>query len=168
MQPCWSQTARPSRNSRHAAFRTTGYSGTIFYLPVSIWLHRCRPGGGLFFALDADGAAHLRGGGNERAAALSGIRVNRVRLFVYMISGFCAAIVGLIISSELPAAHPATGTTFELKAIASAVLGGASMLGGRGTIGDTIIGALVIGILSDGLVMTGVGSSWQMVIIGAS
>ena len=52
-------------------------AATIFDLPVSIWLHRCRPGGGLFFALDADGAAHLRGGGNERAAALSGIRVNR-------------------------------------------------------------------------------------------
>ena len=105
-------------------------------------------------------------GGNERAAALSGIRVNRVKLFVYMFSGFCAAIVGLIISSELLAAHPATGTTFELNAIAAAVLGGTSMSGGRGTIGGTIIGAFVIGILSDGLVMMGVSSFWQMVIKG--
>ena len=105
-------------------------------------------------------------GGNERAAALSGIRVNRVKLFVYMFSGFCAAIVGLIISSELMASHPATGATFELNAIAAAVLGGTSMSGGRGTIGGTIIGAFVIGILSDGLVMMGVSEFWQMVIKG--
>jgi hypothetical protein len=89
-----------------------------------------------------------------------------VKLFVYMFSGFCAAIVGLIISSELMAAHPATGTTFELNAIAAAVLGGTSMSGGRGTIGGTIIGAFVIGILSDGLVMMGVSEFWQMVIKG--
>jgi erythritol transport system permease protein len=87
-------------------------------------------------------------------------------MFVYMFSGFCAAIVGLIITSQLVAAHPATGETFELNAIAAAVLGGTSMSGGRGTIGGTIIGAFVIGILSDGLVMMGVSSFWQMVIKG--
>ena len=105
-------------------------------------------------------------GGNERASRMSGIRVNRVKMFVYMFSGFCAAIVGLIISSELMASHPATGTNLELNAIAAAVLGGTSMSGGRGTIGGTIIGAFVIGILSDGLVMMGVSSFWQMVIKG--
>lgn len=83
-----------------------------------------------------------------------------------MFSGFCAAIVGLIISSELMASHPATGESFELNAIAAAVLGGTSMSGGRGTIGGTIVGAFVIGILSDGLVMMGVSSFWQMVIKG--
>jgi erythritol transport system permease protein len=89
-----------------------------------------------------------------------------VKLFVYMFSGFCAALVGLIISSQLMASHPATGETFELNAIAAAVLGGTSMSGGRGTIGGTIIGAFVIGILSDGLVMMGVSSFWQTVIKG--
>jgi erythritol transport system permease protein len=89
-----------------------------------------------------------------------------VKMFVYMFSGFCAAIVGLIISSELMASHPATGESFELNAIAAAVLGGTSMSGGRGTIGGTIVGAFVIGILSDGLVMMGVSSFWQMVIKG--
>ena len=64
------------------------------------------------------------------------------------------------------AAHPATGETFELNAIAAAVLGGTSMSGGRGTIGGTIVGAFVIGILSDGLVMMGVSSFWQIVIKG--
>jgi erythritol transport system permease protein len=105
-------------------------------------------------------------GGNERAAALSGIRVNRTKMFVYMFSGFCAAIVGLIVASQLVASHPATGETFELNAIAAAVLGGTSMSGGRGRIGGTIIGAFVIGILSDGLVMMGVSSFWQTVIKG--
>jgi erythritol transport system permease protein len=105
-------------------------------------------------------------GGNERAAALSGVRVDRIKIAVYMISGFCAAVVGLIVSSQLVASHPASGETFELNAIAAAVLGGTSLSGGRGLIGGTIIGAFVIGVLSDGLVMMGVSEFWQMVIKG--
>ena len=150
---------------------TTGYgvlgAGRLLGLPVVIWilivvalaaayLARFTPLGRHIFAV----------GGNERAAALSGIRVARVKMFVYMFSGFCAAIVGLVVSSELMASHPATGESFELNAIAAAVLGGTSMSGGRGTIGGTIVGAFVIGILSDGLVMMGVSSFWQMVIKG--
>ena len=77
-------------------------------------------------------------GGNERSAELSGVRVKRTKMLVYMISGFCAATVGLIISSQLVAAHPATGTFFELNAIAAVVLGGTSLAGGRGTIVGTI------------------------------
>lgn len=105
-------------------------------------------------------------GGNERGAALSGVKVARVKLAVYVFSGFCASLVGIIIASQLQAAHPATGETFELNAIAAAVLGGTSMSGGRGRIGGTVIGAFVIGILSDGLVMMGVSSFWQTVIKG--
>ena len=105
-------------------------------------------------------------GGNERAAELAGVRVKRVKMLVYMISGFCAAMVGLIISSQLVAAHPATGETFELNAIAAVVLGGTSLAGGRGSIGGTIIGAFVIGVLSDGLVLLGVSEFWQTVIKG--
>jgi erythritol transport system permease protein len=106
-------------------------------------------------------------GGNERAAELSGVRVNRTKLIVYSISGFCAAMVGLIIASQLVAAHPATGEGFELTAIAAVVLGGTSLDGGRGSIGGTLIGAFVIGVLVDGLVMMGVSSFWQNVIKGA-
>ena len=105
-------------------------------------------------------------GGNERAAMLSGVYVNRVKIIVYIISGACAAIAGLIISSQLVASHPASGTSFEMNAIAAAVLGGTSLAGGRGTIGGTIIGAFVIGVLGDGLVMMGVSEFWQMVIKG--
>lgn len=106
-------------------------------------------------------------GGNERAAELSGVLVNKSKIIVYSISGLCSAMVGLIIASQLVAAHPATGESFELNAIAAVVLGGTSLAGGRGSIGGTIIGAFVIGVLGDGLVMMGVSSFWQNVIKGA-
>ena len=153
--------------ARHHRLRLPRRRQRFLHLPVSIWLLIVVALAAAYLARWTPLGRHIFAvGGNERAAALSGIRVNRVKLFVYMFSGFCAAIVGLIISSELLAAHPATGETFELNAIAAAVLGGTSMSGGRGTIGGTIIGAFVIGILSDGLVMMGVSSFWQMVIKG--
>lgn len=105
-------------------------------------------------------------GGNEKAAKLSGVKVDKVKILVYMISGICAAMVGIITSSQLAAAHPATGESWEMNAIASAVLGGTSMAGGVGAIGGTIVGAFVIGVINDGMVMCGVSEFWQMVIKG--
>jgi erythritol transport system permease protein len=142
-------------------------TGSFLGVPIMIWM----------LVAAACLAAYIAGrtplgrqiyatGGNERGAALSGVRVQRVKLFVYMFSGLMAALVGLIIASQLKASHPATGEFFELNAIAAAVLGGTSMSGGRGRIWGTIVGAFVIGILSDGLVMMGVSSFWQMVIKG--
>jgi len=95
-------------------------------------------------------------GGNERAARLSGIRVKQVKVLTYVFSSLCAGLVGLIIASQLEASHPATGESFELNAIAAVVLGGTSLMGGRGSIGGSLIGAFVIGVLADGLVMMGV------------
>ncbi len=142
-------------------------AGRILGLPVSVWLLIVVALAAAYLAKYTPLGRHIFAvGGNERAARISGVRVNMVKMFVYMFSGFCAGIVGLIISSELMASHPATGETFELNAIAAAVLGGTSMSGGRGAIGGTIVGAFVIGILSDGLVMMGVSSFWQMVIKG--
>jgi len=105
-------------------------------------------------------------GGNERAARLSGIRVERVRIITYIFSSICAGLVGLVIASQLESAHPATGESFELNAIAAVVLGGTSLTGGRGSIGGSLIGAFVIGLLADGLVMMGVSEFWQIVIKG--
>ncbi|KTR06933.1 sugar ABC transporter permease [Aureimonas ureilytica] len=142
-------------------------AGSLFGVPVSIWVLVVLGLGAAYLAARTPlGRQIYAVGGNERAAALSGIKVVRVKMFVYMFSGFCAAIVGLIIASQLVASHPATGESFELNAIAAAVLGGTSMSGGRGKIGGTIVGAFVIGILSDGLVMMGVSSFWQTVIKG--
>lgn len=106
-------------------------------------------------------------GGNERAAELSGVPVKKVKMRVYMISGFCAATTGLIISSELTSAAPQLGETFELNAIAAVVIGGAALTGGRGNVRGVLIGAFVIGFLSDGLVLLGVSTFWQITIKGA-
>lgn len=128
----------------------------LVYAIVAVFIANRTPFGRRVYAI----------GGNERAAELSGVKVSRVKTMVYMISGFCAATVGLIIASQLVASHPATGETYELNAIAAVVLGGTSLSGGRGGIGGTIIGAFVIGILGDGLIMIGVSSFWQQVIKG--
>lgn len=142
-------------------------SGNLFGLPFMIWMLVAVALIAAYIANRTPLGRHVYAiGGNERGAALSGVKVDRVKLFVYVFSGFCAALVGLIITSQLQAAHPATGETFELNAIAAAVLGGTSMSGGRGRIFGTIIGAFVIGILSDGLIMMGVSSFWQTVIKG--
>ncbi|GAA4622655.1 ABC transporter permease [Actinoallomurus vinaceus] len=105
-------------------------------------------------------------GGNERAAELAGIRTSRIKIAVYIISGACAALAGLILTSELGAAYPDTATTYELNAIAAAVLGGTALAGGKGSIIGTLVGAFVIGFLSDGLVLVGVSSFWQLVVKG--
>ena len=106
-------------------------------------------------------------GGNERAAALGGVQVNKIKRTVYMFSGFTAGLTGIVLASELTAATPQTGETFELNAIAAVVIGGAALSGGRGTIRGTILGAFVIGFLADGLVIIGVSEFWKMVIKGA-
>jgi ribose/xylose/arabinose/galactoside ABC-type transport system permease subunit len=105
-------------------------------------------------------------GGNEKASKLSGVKIQKDKILVYMFSGICSAIVGIITASQLMAAHPASGETWEMNAIAAAVLGGTSMAGGIGTIGGTIIGAFVIGVINDGMVMCGVSEFWQMIIKG--
>lgn len=106
-------------------------------------------------------------GGNERAAELSGVPVRKVKVWIYVVAGFCAGAVGLLLTADLPAATPRGGELYELNAIAAVVIGGAALSGGRGTIRGTIIGAFVIGFLVDGLVIVGVSTFWQQVIKGA-
>jgi erythritol transport system permease protein len=136
-------------------------------LPVAVWVMAALAAVAVFVAgYTPFGRQVYAVGGNERAALLAGVRVRRVKLLVYVISGACSGLVGLIIAAQLGAAHPATGQTFELNAIAAVVLGGTSLMGGRGTIGGTLIGAFVIGVLADGLVLLGVSEFWQMVVKG--
>jgi erythritol transport system permease protein len=154
-----------------ATLRNTGFpflgAGVLLGVPLPIWLMVGLAAMGAFAATRTPFGRQVYAiGGNERAALLAGVRVLRVKLGVYVISGFCASLVGLIIAAQLGASHPATGETFELNAIAAVVLGGTSLMGGRGTIGGTLVGAFVIGILADGLVLLGVSEFWQMVIKG--
>ena len=142
-------------------------AGSALGLPVPIWLMLGFAAAGAFVAERTPfGRRVYAVGGNQRAAELSGVRVKRIQFAVYVISGVCAAMVGLIIAAQLAAAHPATGETFELNAIAAVVLGGTSLMGGRGSVGGTIIGAFVIGVLADGLILMGVSEFWQIVIKG--
>ncbi len=106
-------------------------------------------------------------GGNEKSAKLSGIKSDQVKIWAYIISGFCAAWIGLINTAQLSAAHPASGDGWEMNAIAATVLGGTSMSGGSGTIIGTIVGAFVIGVINDGMTMCGVSEFWQKIIRGA-
>lgn len=105
-------------------------------------------------------------GGNERAAFVAGIRVQRVRVSVYVISGLSAGLAGLVIASQLIAGSPQAANSLELNAVTAAVLGGASLSGGQGRVWLTLIGALIMGTLTNGLVLMDVSSFWQMLILG--
>ena len=105
-------------------------------------------------------------GGNERAARLTGIKVDRVLLFVYGISGLLAGLAGIISASRLYSATGMLGQGYELDAIAAVILGGTSFTGGIGTIGGTLLGALIIGVLNNGLTLLNMSYFWQLVVKG--
>ncbi|HDL4099842.1 Ribose import permease protein RbsC [Mannheimia haemolytica] len=103
---------------------------------------------------------------NEEAARLSGIKTNIVKIYAYVASGLLSGLTGVILASRLVTAQPNGGVSYELDAIASAVVGGTSLMGGVGTIPGTLIGSFIIGVLRNGLNMNGVSSFVQMIVIG--
>jgi len=105
-------------------------------------------------------------GGNEETTRLAGVSPDRIKLAVYMISGFLAALGGILLTARLWSAQPNAAVGWELDAIAAPVLGGTSLFGGVGSIGGTVIGAFIIGVLSNGLNLMGVPSYYQQVIKG--
>lgn len=105
-------------------------------------------------------------GSNEEAARLSGIKTNLIKIYAYVASGLLSGLTGVILASRLVTAQPNGGVAYELDAIASAVVGGTSLMGGVGTIPGTLIGSFIIGVLRNGLNMNGVSSFVQMIVIG--
>jgi ribose transport system permease protein len=105
-------------------------------------------------------------GGNENAATLSGINVKKIKIAVYTIAGGLAAVGGILVTSRLDAAQPNAGTGYELDSIAAVVIGGTSLSGGRGSVLGTVLGAVIIGVLNNGLVLLNVSPFWQQVIKG--
>jgi ribose transport system permease protein len=105
-------------------------------------------------------------GGNESAARLSGINVARVRLIAFLFAGLCAAIGAVLLSARLNSGSPNYGSLIELQAIAAAVVGGASLAGGRGRVISTLIGALIIVVVQNGLNLNAVTTSMQSLTIG--
>ncbi len=156
----------PNLGARSPSFPLLGQS-FLLGVPLPVWLMLLvAVAAGLVAAKTPFGRHLYAVGGNERASRLAGIRIARVRIVTYLFSSLCAGAVGLIIASQLESSHPATGDSFELNAIAAVVLGGTSLMGGRGTVLGSVIGACVIGVLADGLIMLGVSEFWQIVIKG--
>jgi ribose transport system permease protein len=105
-------------------------------------------------------------GGNESAATLSGINIKKIKIAVYTIAGALAGVGGLLVTSRLDAAQPNAGTGYELDSIAAVVIGGTSLSGGRGSVLGTVLGAIIIGVLNNGLVLLNVSPFWQQVVKG--
>ncbi|GCA50471.1 ABC transporter permease (plasmid) [Sinorhizobium meliloti] len=105
-------------------------------------------------------------GGNREAAVYSGIKVDRLKILIFMISGVMAAISGILLSSRLFSAQTNAGMSYELDAIAAAVLGGTSLAGGVGTMVGTLIGALIIGVMNNGMNMLSVPYFYQLIVKG--
>lgn len=106
-------------------------------------------------------------GGNEQAARISGINVDKYRILIYSYAGLMTAIAGILLTSRISAGQPTAAVGYELDAIAASVIGGTSLMGGIGTIFGTVIGALIMGVLNNGLDLMHVSAYWQQVVKGA-
>lgn len=105
-------------------------------------------------------------GGNERAAVLTGLRVKRIKIWVYTLGGGLAGVAGLLVTARLDSAQPNAGLGYELDSIAAVVIGGTSLSGGRGSVMGTVLGCLIIGVLNNGLFLLNVSPFWQQVVKG--
>lgn len=105
-------------------------------------------------------------GGNEKASYISGINIDKVKIWVYVISSLMAVLSGLVLTSRLNSAQPTAGAAYEMDAIAAVVLGGTSMTGGSGSLTGTLIGILILGVLNNGLNLLGVSSFYQQIVKG--
>jgi ribose transport system permease protein len=147
-------------------FMTIGY-GSFLGLPVPIWIML-----GFLVVTHvilrhmALGRAIYAIGGNEEAARLSGIAVRRVKLFTFAYSGLAAALAAMVLTGRLNSAQPSAGVMFELDAIAAVVVGGTSLFGGRGGVFGTLIGALIIGVINNGMNLLNVPSFYQQIVKG--
>lgn len=149
------------------ATRWLGQTGRIAWVPVPVYVTALVAGvAWVALACTPFGRHVYAVGGNEEAARLSGIRVGRVKVVVYTASGMCAALAGFVLAAQLGAGDGRVGAGYELDAIAAAVLGGSSLMGGRGTIPGTVLGALLIGVLDNGLTMRGVSPFAQSILKG--
>jgi ribose transport system permease protein len=105
-------------------------------------------------------------GGNEKAAALSGINTRVVKFLTYVLSGVLSAVTGILFVARFQSAQADAGKGMELDAIAAAVIGGTSLMGGEGSVAGVLLGAIIMGVIRNGLVLMQVSSYWQELIIG--
>jgi len=142
-------------------------SGWLLGIPVPVWISTIMVLIVVFITKKTAFGRYIYAiGGNEKAAFLSGININNIKLAVYGIAGMMAAIGGVLVTSRLNSAQPNAGTSYELDSIAAVVIGGTSLSGGVGTVTGTVIGAVIIGVLNNGLVLLNVSPFWQQVVKG--
>lgn len=145
------------------------YIGTGWFVgvPVPVWISLLVVLFAVFLTTKTPLGRYIYAiGGNENAARLSGINIKRIKTIVYTISGALAALGGLMVTARLDSAQPNAGTSYELDAIAAVVIGGTSLSGGKGSILGTVLGAVIIGVLNNGLVLLNVSPFWQQVVKG--
>ncbi len=145
------------------------FMGTGWFLgiPMPVWITAIIVAVAVVITKKTPFGRHIYAiGGNEGAARLSGININKIKIGVYAIAGFLAAVGGIILTSRLDSAQPNAGMSYELDSIAAVVIGGTSLSGGRGSIMGTVQGALIIGVLNSGLVLLNVSPFWQQIIKG--
>lgn len=153
--------------SKHLSYGTLG-QGSLLGLPFPVIIMMSVFGIGWYVLERTVFGRWVRAvGGNAEAARLAGIPVRQVLASVYVISGLCAGIGGIITSAKLQSAVPDLGTGYELSAIAAVVLGGTSLMGGRGSLVGTLVGAAIIGVLINGMTLLDVSSFYQQIIQGA-
>ncbi|MCX7775422.1 MAG: ABC transporter permease [Spirochaetaceae bacterium] len=141
--------------------------GDFLALPIPLWVMIVLAALAHFvLSRTAFGRRTYAIGGNEQATFLSGINVRKIKVVLYMISGFMASVVGIILIARFNSAQADTGTGWELDAIAAAVIGGTSLSGGSGSILGVIIGAAIMGVIRNGLVLMRVSPYWQTAVIG--
>ncbi len=142
-------------------------AGSLLTIPIPVWIAAIVVLLAVFITKKTKLGRYIYAiGGNETAAKLSGIRINRVKLMVYSLGAALAALGGVIVTSRLDSAQPNAGVSYELDAIAAVVIGGTSLNGGKGSVWGTVIGAVIIGVLNNGLVLLNVSPFWQQVVKG--
>lgn len=147
-------------------FRWIG-TGTVLGIPVPILIFAAVFGLAHFVLMQTRYGRHIyAAGGNPHAAKVSGLNVSRIRFSVYVISGALAGLAGMILAARTGSALPQAGIAYELDAIAAVVIGGTSLSGGIGRVSGTLVGALLIGVMNNGLDLLGVESYYQQVIKG--
>ena len=147
---------------------TTLGADSVFGIPlIAVVAGACALIGWFILSRTTLGRSAYAIGGNREAARVSGIRVERVKWSIYVFSGLMAAIAGFMLTGRQGSANALMGEGMELQSIAAVVVGGTNLFGGEGTIGGTIIGVLIIGVLNNGLNILGVADFWQRVVNGS-
>jgi ribose transport system permease protein len=142
-------------------------AGSLLGIPVPVWLAIIVVLLAVFITQKTKLGRYIYAiGGNEQAARLSGINIKKVKLTVYAFAGALAALGGIIVAARLDSAQPNAGMSYELDAIAAVVIGGTSLSGGKGSVWGTVMGAIIIGVLNNGLVLLNVSPFWQQVVKG--